>query len=236
MNHDNRELRSPQERVGTLPNAALPPPDEEPPSVEALLRRALVDRDERALRVVTRLLHPEMIRIATFHVRSRDDAEDVVQDTWLAALRGIDRFEGRSSLHTWLRRILTYRARTAGARASRVVPISQLRGGDEPRRDASGDLPDGRPPAFSQPQRNPQDALLADELGEELERCLATLPPRQRDVLRLRDLEGRSAAHVCRTLELTPGNQRVLLHRARHHVRERLRGYLQYGWREANVA
>jgi RNA polymerase sigma-70 factor (ECF subfamily) len=152
-------------------------------------------------------------------VRSKDDAEDVVQDTWLAALLGVERFEGRASLRTWLLRILCYRARSAGERASRAIPASQLGGGHP---DAGDPLAD-RVPVFMSPAPGPEELLVASELSERIEACLGELPTRQRDVLRLRDIEGMSLESVCRTMALTPGNQRVLLHRARHQVRRRLR-------------
>jgi RNA polymerase sigma-70 factor (ECF subfamily) len=123
-----RALRSPEERVGTLPNTALPPPAEEetPQFLDQLLREALLGGDERALRTVIDRLRPDMLQIAAHHVRSRDDAEDVVQETWIAALDAVHRFEGRASLRTWLLRILTYRAISAGRRASRTTPTSQV--------------------------------------------------------------------------------------------------------------
>lgn len=225
---DNRELRSPRERVGTLPNADLPPPDEEPPSheeppsPETLLRLALVERDEAAFRTVSRNLGPEMLRIATRYVRSSADAEDVVQDTWLAALSAVQRFEGRSSLRTWLLRILSYRARTAGSRASRAVPVSQLRTAADGRTPPFESLT----PLFGRASPDPAAALLSSELRARVEACVARLPARQQEVLRLRDLEGRSAASVCRSMGLSPANQRVLLHRARRQVRLWLGDYV----------
>ena len=221
---NRRELRSPRERVGTLPNADLPPPDEDPPSAEALLRLALIERDEEAFRTVSQGLRPEMIRIATRYVRSKDDAEDVVQDTWLAALASVKRFEGRASLRTWLLRILSYRARTAGQKASRAVPVSQLRIGSA---DEGRDPFEALTPVFVTPPPGPDALLMSRELGTELDACLSGLPPRQREVLRLRDIEGRSAAWVCRAMGLTPVNQRVLLHRARQQVRLCMKDYLE---------
>lgn len=211
-----RKLRSPKERVGTLGNTALPPPeDEEPPSTEALLRRALVERDDEALEAVVHDLRPEMLRLAAAYVRSDDDAEDVVQDTWIAALIGIDRFEGRASLRTWLLRILTYRARSAGRRRSRFVPLSQFTG-------PSGDLEETSTyePFLVSPLPDPEETVLGRELRQRVEKALAELPGRQRAVVRLRDLEGWSPKEVCARLHVSAGNQRVLLHRGRLQLRE----------------
>jgi len=229
---NRRSLRSPRERVGTLPNADLPPPDPDLVlrasartvriETDQMLRRALMDRDEDAFDAVARGLRPEMIRIATHYVRSPDEAEDVVQDTWLAALNGIERFEGRASLRTWLLRILSYTAQSAGRRAARTVPVSQL-----PALAASDDgVPRGQEPLFMPPTRSPADAVLDRELADQLDRCIAALPHRQRDVLVLRDVEGFSGDHVCRALGLTAAHQRVLLHRARLRVRSALADYL----------
>lgn len=211
-----RNLRSPEERVGTLGNTALPPPDdEEPPSTETLLRRALVERDDTALEAVVHDLRPEMLRLAAAHVRSHDDAEDVVQDTWIAALTGIDRFEGRASLRTWLLRILTYRARSAGRRRSRFVPLSQLTG-----HSGGPDLTSTHEPFLMSPPPDPEETVIGQELRHRLEEALADLPSRQREVVRLRDLEGWSPKEVCARLRVSTGNQRVLLHRGRLHLRE----------------
>ncbi|MEK9501223.1 RNA polymerase sigma factor [Gaopeijia maritima] len=200
----DRELRRPMERVGTLGNTALPPPHDAPiDTTESLLHRALREGDDRALRRAVEHLHPEMLRLAEAHVASTDDAEDVVQDTWVAALRGITRFEGRASLKTWLMRILLYRARSSGRRASRFVPWSLV--------DAVQ--------AMATPAPDPFQALVARELHLMLEAAILELPARQREVVRLRDLEGWTPDEVCRRLHISHGNQRVLLHRGRTRVR-----------------
>lgn len=217
MNMKTRELRSPEERVGTLPNTSLPPPQGEPAVVDDLLRRGLMERDERALRTVVHRLHPDMIDIAAHHVRSRADAEDVVQETWMAALGAVDRFEGRASLKTWLLRILTYRAITAARRASRATPMSQLGS------LGSGGL-DGlsHEPVWMAGPPGPDEELEARELRTTVEHLLATLPPQQRQVVKLRDLEGLSMREVCDRMGLTSANQRVLLHRGRKRLRDDL--------------
>lgn len=212
-----RELRRPAERVGTLGNTALPPPDRPPPSTEALLRQALVDGDDDALRTVVRILRPEMLRVAASHVRSIDDAEDVVQDTWIAALAAIERFEGRASLKTWLFRILTYRARSAGRRDARVLPLSQLAAPSSRATETPEDAP-----LFVSPTPDPEEVVIAEDLRRRVEDALAELPQRQRQVVRLRDLEGWTPSAVSTHLKVSQGNQRVLLHRGRAQLRERV--------------
>jgi RNA polymerase sigma-70 factor (ECF subfamily) len=153
-----------------------------------------------------------MLRVARSFVRSLDEAEEVIQETWLAVLNGIDRFEGRSSLKTWIFRILVNRARTRARREARTVAFSSLPPGiDEWAGDAVG----------------PDQAVIDNELRVVLERAVATLPKVQRLVISLRDIEGWPADEVCEALELSAANQRVLLHRARMRVRELLSSYLQ---------
>ena len=229
-------FRSPKERAGTLPNSSLPPPD--PGTEEALLARALRRRDEAAFDGVLDRLHSPMLRLAQVFVRSREDAEEVVQDTWLAALSGIDRFQGRSSLKTWLFRILVYRARTRGKREARTVPFSALAAsakgeGDGFREDARfGETPRAGTELFlseemHRTRNGPEDELLAAELRREIESAIGGLPARQREVVTLRDLEGWSAEEVCELLGLSEANQRVLLHRARVRVRDAIVPYMR---------
>lgn len=207
-------LRSPEQRVGTLPNGALPPPDDDSPSTETLLHSALVLRDGAALETVVRSLRPEMLRLALLYVNSADDAEDVIQDTWVAAVSGIDRYEGRASLRTWFFRILTYRGRSASRHGSRFLPFSYLQKGGQMAGGASGT----RPHLVSEGP-GPEEELMNGQLRQRLETALAGLPVRQRDVVRLRDIEGWSMQEVCARMRLSPGNQRVLLHRARQQLR-----------------
>ncbi len=228
-------FRSPKERAGTLPNSSLPPPD--PGTVEDLLARALRQRDEAAFDALLDRLHSPMLRLARVYVRSREDAEEVVQDSWLAALAGIDRFQGRSSLKTWLFRILVYRARTRGRREARTVPFSALAAsaeggpgrfredgwiGETPRAGTERFLSESMHRASS----GPEDALLAAELRHRIESAIGRLPARQREVVTLRDLEGWSAEEACELLGLTEANQRVLLHRARVRVRDAIVPYV----------
>jgi RNA polymerase sigma-70 factor, ECF subfamily len=142
-------------------------------------------------------------------------------------LNGIDRFEGRSSLKTWIFRILVNRAKTRGERESRSVPFSSLAKDDEPSVDPDRFLDAG---AWSSPPRpwegEPVERLLAGEARAVIDAAIAELPSAQRQVITLRDIEGLDAADVAGVLDITDGNQRVLLHRARAKVRQALEGYL----------
>src|SRR5215207_10062041 len=174
-----------------------------------------------------------MLRVAQMYVRDRATAEEVVQETWLAVLNGIDRFEGRSSLKTWLFRILTNRAKTRGERDRRMVPFSALAAteaeSDEPSVDPDRFLGLGSatPGAWAAPPRAwPHDRLLAGETLGVIESAIDKLPEAQREVIRLRDVEGWTPMEVADALEITDGNQRVLLHRARAKGRAELERYL----------
>jgi RNA polymerase sigma-70 factor, ECF subfamily len=174
--------------------------------------RTLVDRHDRALR-----------RVARTFVRTSSAADEVVQETWLAVVRGLDDFEGRSSLRTWIFSILVNRARTYAVRDARSVPFSALESDDGPTVEPAAFGADGR--WSSAPPRldgDPETGLLAAELREHLLQAVDTLPPAQRAVITLRDLVGVSPEEVCELLELSDGNQRVLLHRARARVRTAL--------------
>ncbi len=173
-----------------------------------------------------------MLRVAQMYVRDRATAEEVVQETWLAVLNGIDRFEGRSSLKTWLFRILTNRAKTRGERDGRVLPFSALAGAsaeDEPSVDPDRFLgPDSpHPGAWAAPPRAwPQDKLIERETLNVIDMAIGKLPEAQREVILLRDVEGWTPMEVADALEITDGNERVLLHRARSKVRAALEEYL----------
>ncbi|HEY7267573.1 MAG TPA: RNA polymerase sigma factor, partial [Solirubrobacterales bacterium] len=170
-----------------------------------------------------------MLRVAQMYVRDRATAEEVVQETWLAVLNGIDRFEERSSLKTWLFRILTNRAKTRGQRDGRIVPFSSLAGArpedDEPSVDPDRFLgPDSpHPGAWAAPPVGwPEDRLLERETLGVIEMAIDELPEAQRDVILLRDVDGWEPMEVSEVLGITDGNQRVLLHRARSKVRAAL--------------
>ena len=170
-----------------------------------------------------------MVRLARVYVDEQPVAEEVAQEAWISVLRGIDRFEGRSSLKTWIFRILVNTAKTRARRERRTVPFSAL-GSDGPAVEADRFLPDGDAWAghWSQPPRPvaPEDELLAGEVRSQLADAIRALPPAQRAVIGLRDVEGWSAEEVCDLLDLTAVHQRVLLHRARSAVRRRLEPYL----------
>jgi RNA polymerase sigma-70 factor, ECF subfamily len=174
-----------------------------------------------------------MVRVAQMYVRDRATAEEVVQETWLAVLNGIDRFEERSSLKTWLFRILTNRAKTRGEREGRVVPFSSLVGaqaeGEDPSVDPDRFLGPDSPNAgawAAPPRAWPHDEVLGRETLAVIEMAIEKLPEAQREVIRLRDVEGWSPMEVSDALEITDGNQRVLLHRARSKVRAAVEAYL----------
>jgi RNA polymerase sigma-70 factor (ECF subfamily) len=192
----------------------------------------LRDGDETAFAELIDRYGATMLRVAQMYVRDRATAEEVVQETWLAVLNGIDRFEERSSLKTWLFRILTNRAKTRGEREGRTVPFSALGGADEadpPSVDPDRFLgPDSAEPgAWASPPRAwPQDRLLARETLGVIQMAIEDLPGAQREVIRLRDIEGWTPMEVADALEITDGNQRVLLHRARSKVRAALESYL----------
>jgi len=205
------------------------------PDPDATLLTALRAGDERAFAELVDRYGPLLMRIARMHVRTDAAAEDVVQETWLGVLKGLKRFEGRSSLKTWLVRIAQNRARTRGERDARSVPLSALAGAGEddgPTVDADRFLDRGHArwpghwAAAPRPWEMPEERLLGRETLEVVREAIAALPERQATVIALRDVEGLSSEEVCDALELSEGNQRVLLHRARARVREALAGHL----------
>jgi RNA polymerase sigma-70 factor (ECF subfamily) len=169
--------------------------------------------DEAAFTELVRRYHPRLVRLAATFVGGRDLVEDVAQETWLGVLRGVDRFEGRSSFQAWLFQICANRARSIAVRESRVVPVSEVFDvADRPvfAADGSWEAP---------PEQWATAAMDRTELVAAVQVAIAELPPTQRQVITLRDVEGLSAAEVCDVLLLSDGNQRVLLHRARQRVR-----------------
>jgi RNA polymerase sigma-70 factor (ECF subfamily) len=176
-----------------------------------------------------------MLLLARTFVSTDASAEEVVQDTWLAVIRGIDRFEGRSALRTWVYRILVNTAKKRGMRESRSVPWSSLVSGDEDRgptldpslfRDAGDPYP-GHWRSFPREWRSSEGAVLAAEVRTQVRTAIDVLPERQRVVITLRDVMGHSSEEVCQMLEISGANQRVLLHRARAAVRQHLAPYLE---------
>ena len=204
---------------------------------EGALVEALRRGDERAFADLVRRHRAAMLAVAGMYVRDRAVAEEVVQETWLAVLNGIDRFEGRSTLKTWIFRILANRARTRAVREGRTVPFSALGGEDgraEPAVDPARflDAAHSRSPGHwaAPPQRwdeLPEERLAARETLALVREAIETLPPTQRTVIALRDVEGWSAPEVSELLEISDGNQRVLLHRARSKVRRALESHLE---------
>jgi RNA polymerase sigma-70 factor (ECF subfamily) len=184
--------------------------------------------DEQAFAALIDGWSGSMLRMARLHVPSDSVAEEVVQDTWLAVLTGLDRFRGESSLRTWVYRILVNQAKTKGARERRTVPFASLSDEEGPSVDPSrfqgaGDPHPGGWRRF--PDAWPEQSLLAREVHQVVARALEALPPRQRAVVALRDLDGHTAEEVSELLTITAGNQRVLLHRGRAVVRAHLERY-----------
>jgi RNA polymerase sigma-70 factor (ECF subfamily) len=205
---------------------ALPSP---PGDDEVGLVAALRDGDEQAFARLVDQYHASMVRVARAYVATREAAEDVVQDAWLGVIKGLDRFEGRSSLKTWMFRIVINKAMTRGGRDARSVPFSSL-APDEPAVDPDRFFESGRwcgwwlsDDALS---RLPDRIVLAKESRAMIDAVIATLPPNQRLVITLRDVQGFSAEEACELLGLSEANQRVLLHRARTRVRTALEGYV----------
>jgi RNA polymerase sigma-70 factor (ECF subfamily) len=173
--------------------------------------------DEQAFVILVRRHHGAMLRLASSFVPSAAVAEEVVQDTWVAVLRGIGGFEGRSSLRTWLFRILVNRARTSGARERRSVAISDVGPAVAASRfDETGHW-QSPPEHWIEEVEN---RLVAGKMADRVRSAITDLPGRQREVVTLRDIEGLSSEEVCSVLEITESNQRVLLHRGRSRLRQ----------------
>ena len=199
--------------------------------VDALLRG-----EESAFVTLLDRFHPALVRLALVYVQDRAVAEEVAQETWVGVLQGLPRFERRSSLKTWIFRILTNQARTRGKRDARTIPFSALGNlddeGAEPSVDPARFRPEGQPWAhnWATPPRPwdavPEDRLLAQETRAYIEQAINALPPSQREIITLRDVLGWDSAEVCNVLGITETNQRVLLHRARSKVRQALAQYL----------
>ena len=197
--------------------------------------------NERAFAKVVADWSPAMLRVARGHVSTRASSEEVVQDTWLAVVRGLDRFEGRSSLRTWVFHILTNLAKTRGVREARTTPLSAWESAwtssaesgpvvDPDRFRGPDDAYPGHWTSVGAPSAwpaEPEQAVLASETRRVLAAALRQLPPRQQSVVTLRDVHGLSAEEVCDALDLSPGNERVLLHRGRARLRTVLEGYVR---------
>jgi RNA polymerase sigma-70 factor (ECF subfamily) len=206
------------------------------PSTELRLLDGLRDGDEDAFGHLIDLYGASLLRVAMMYVPSRAVAEEVVQETWLGLLESLDRFEGRASLKTWIFRILLNSAKKRGAKERRQVPFSAVwdssQEGTEPSVDPERFLGPGhtwaghwqRPP--KPVDELPEERLLAREVHARLGEVINSLPPAQREVVTLRDVEGWTSSEVCNAVGVSETNQRVLLHRARTKVRRALEEYL----------
>ncbi|HEX6021818.1 MAG TPA: RNA polymerase sigma factor [Solirubrobacter sp.] len=198
---------------------------------EADLLARLRAGDEQAFAGLADRHYSTMLAIAQTYVKDRATAEEVVQDAWLAVIQGLDRFEGRSSLKTWLISILVNKAKTRGVREARSVPFAAF----------ADDGPAVAPERFRGPHdgfpghwraypakwnMSADDAVLDREMLRVAMRAISELPHAQQTVIRMRDVEGYSSEEVCTALEVSEANQRVLLHRARSRVRAALEGHL----------
>jgi RNA polymerase sigma-70 factor (ECF subfamily) len=207
------------------------PPPRAPALSDAEIVAALKRGDERVFAELVDAYSPGLMRMALMFVRDRAVAEDVVQDTWVAVLRGIDRFEGRSSLKTWIFRILMNTAMTRGRREARSIPFSAAAPADEPSVD---------PDRFVGPEQRssgawmlgpsewqtPEEELLQGETRDVILEAIDDLPDSQKAVITMRDVEGFPPDEVSETLGISDGNQRVLLHRARSKVRRAIEAHL----------
>jgi RNA polymerase sigma-70 factor (ECF subfamily) len=196
---------------------------------EAALLERLKAGDEAAFMAIVEAWGPGMLRLARAHVSSAAVAEEVVQEAWVGILKGLDRFEGRSSLKTWAFRIVSNTAKTRGKRESRTLPFSSVGSDDDEDRGATVDpdrfLGDGTeaPGAWQRPpERFPDQRLEDAETRDAALAAIAGLPPRQREIITLRDIEGFTSEEACNALDVSETNQRVLLHRARAKVRAAL--------------
>jgi RNA polymerase sigma-70 factor (ECF subfamily) len=198
---------------------------------------ALRGGDETAFMMLVERYQPAMLRIARMYVSTHAVAEDVVQDAWVGVLKGLDGFEGRSSLRTWIFRILVNTAKTRGQREARSLPFSSVWAADpegEPSVDPDRFLPlshPSSPGAWAEPpvgwESTPEERLLSKEALAVVSRAIEALPPKQREVIRLRDVLGWPSSDVRNALDISETNQRVLLHRARAKVRRALESYLR---------
>ncbi len=215
-------------RAGLAPEARGSSREEER-SLLAALRRG----DEAAFSRIVERYHASMVRVARLYVESAAVAEEVAQEAWLGVLQGLDGFQGTSTLKAWIFAIVANCARTRGARERRTVPFSSLAREEEgdPSVDPErflGDRHTRWPGHWSQPPEPwAEDALESRETIEAIASAMEAVPPMQRAVMTMRDVEGLGADETCQLLGISEGNQRVLLHRARSKVRKLLEDYLQ---------
>lgn len=210
--------------------------DLSPPMSDAQLIAALRDGDDLAFASLVERYQASMTRVAMLYVGSRMVAEEVVQETWIGLLKGLGRFEGRSSLKTWLYSILINRAKTHAQREKRYAQLSldeEIKEGEtaiSPDRFRAADdpvLPNHWISAPEDWREIPEDRLISTELLERIKAAIEALPPNQQLVITLRDIHQLSSEEVCNILNITETNQRVLLHRGRAKVRSALETYLR---------
>jgi len=205
------------------------------PSADADMIERLLAGDETTFMMLVDQNQPAMLRLAQMYVSSRAVAEEVVQEAWIGILKGLPMFEGRSSLRTWMYKIVTNVAKTRGVREGRSLPFSALVGEHDDPVDpswfqGSDDPFPGGWRTFPDDWRGiPEDRLLGRETLDHISRALDGMPPMQAEVVRLRDVHGWSSDEVCNALDLTETNQRVLLHRGRSRIRRDLDAYLSEG-------
>lgn len=204
---------------------------------DQVLIAQLRQKDEEAFIALVNQYHTSLVRLATIYVNDEAVAEEVAQEAWLGVLKGLDRFEGRSSLKTWIFTILTNRAKTRAQREKRTMPFSGFQNPDsletgEPSVDPERFNPPNAPAWANhwlfKPtpwEYSPESSLLARELRAQIEQAIAVLPPGPRAVINMRDLDGWTSEEVCNILGISETNQRVLLHRARSKVRRAIEIY-----------
>ena len=191
------------------------------------LVQRLIDGDEKSFSALVDQYHGQLLRLCRAFVKSDAVAEEVVQETWMAVLKGIKSFQGRSSLKTWIFTILTNQAKTRGVKEGRSIPFSNL-AGDEAAVEPERFKKNGR---WADPPKEwstdaPDAVFLRKEALHQLEGAIAKLPENQRVVVTLRDIQGCTSVEVCNLLEITESNQRVLLHRGRSRIRQALETYM----------
>ena len=194
---------------------------------EQELIHRILDGDESAFAELVNQYNGSMIRLAMVFVPSNAVAQEVVQEAWMGVLSGLVKFQGRSTLKTWIFRILTNRAKTRGVREGRTVPFSALAREDEGPLEPERFTSNGRWAAPPSPWgvTSPEALLRRKQAMAALRRAVDDLPPNQRVVVALRDVDGWDSADVCNVLDISETNQRVLLHRGRTRVRKALEGH-----------
>ncbi|HEV8120800.1 MAG TPA: RNA polymerase sigma factor [Candidatus Polarisedimenticolia bacterium] len=212
------------------PRAAAASPGHVAASDDLAIVEALRRGDEDAFVRLVDLHHATLRRIALLYVSDAAVAEEVVQDTWLVVIQGVWAFEGRSTLKTWILRILANRAKTRAQRENRTISFTEAGFDDAEAPEAN--LDDARlgvvanPRAFD-PAPSPEASVLAEETRERMQKAIDALPAKLRSVLTMRDIEGISSEETCNILGIRETHQRVLLHRARSKVRTALQPYLE---------